>query len=425
VVGVLPTGGGKTVIFTWMGKAIIERQKSVWFLAHRQELCEQISGKLLEFGVPHGLIMAGMPMTRASAQVGMIGTVKNRLGHLPPPDLLVVDECHHTPAASYAGILAAMPPTTKIVGFTATPERLDGTGLSKFYDDLVCGPSTAELIELGYLAEPIVYAPKLVDTSELHSLGGDFKKDEAAELLDKPAITGDAIEHYKRLAGGTSAVAFCVTVDHAIHVANKFSAAGIPAAHVDGSMGREVRKSILDRFRSGEILVLTSADLISEGFDLPRITTAILLRPTKSLGLYLQQVGRSLRVDAAKSNAIILDHVQNCYMHGLPTADREWSLEGRTKKRKGASIGIKTCSVCFIVYQGKVCPQCKVAEPSQGRQIEEKAGELVQIADIKLAAKKEVGRARSLDALRAIEKQRNYKSGWADHVYAARQAKRA
>lgn len=379
-----PTGSGKTVMFSAMGRGAIERGKRVWFLAHRQELIDQISEKLFEFDVPHGFIKAGVNTTASQAQVGMIRTTKNRLHKLEFPDLLVIDECHHTPAAEYAAILAAMPKATKIVGFTATPERLDGKGLGGHYSSLVCGPSTADLISSGYLVPPTVYAPQLVDVSALHTLGGDFRKDESERLLDKPTITGDAIEHYKRLAGRTSAVVFCTSVAHAIHVAADFRNAGITAGHVDGGMASAERAAVLEHFRTGKVAVLTSADLISEGFDLPRIATAILLRPTRSLGLYLQQVGRALRVEEGKVSAIILDHVGNTMRHGLPDMHRVWSLEGSKRRSRSADpddLQIKTCSVCFLVFSGRMCPQCKVAELSTGRQIDEREGELVEVSE--------------------------------------------
>lgn len=458
VCAVLPTGGGKTVIFSSMGAGVVARGKTAWFLAHREELVEQMSEKLLMFDVPHGFIRSNIRLCNSAAKVGMIQTARNRLDKLEPPDLLVIDEAHHTPARAYAELVAAMPPTTSIVGFTATPQRLDGKGLGYFYSSLVSGPSTAELISLGFLVPPRVHAPELVDTSKLHIKMGDFNRAEAAELIDKPSITGDAVEHYKRFAMGTAAVAFCVSIDHAVHVANKFNKAGIPSISVDGSLAKEERKRRLDAFRDDKIKVLTSCDLISEGFDLPKIETAILLRPTNSLGLYLQQVGRALRPAPGKEHAVVLDHVQNWVRHGLPAAEREWKLDGmrsRKKKTDPDNMVIHTCPDCFHVYEGNRCPLCPKKERGEengGREIEERDGELVEITTIQswltasevdelrtLRARDEIeafaarvgvtyetarnvliGSAKTLDDLAAAGRALGYKPNWAHHRFEAR-----
>ena len=365
VCAVLPTGGGKTVCFSQMALSFHRAGHRLCAGAHREELVDQMSAKFFDFDVPHGIIKSGLPIShQAYIQCAMIQTLAGKVHQLPPPDVLVIDECHHTPASQYQKIIDAMPTTTKIIGFTATPERLDGKGLGNVYDRLVVGPQVPELISMGYLVPATVFAPALVDTSSLHTRMGDFDKTEVAQLMDEPTITGDAVEHYKRLASGTSAVAFCVGIAHAVHVAECFNTAGIAASHIDGGMAKPQRKAILERFRSGDILVLTSADLISEGFDLPRIETAILLRPTKSLGLYLQQVGRALRVQNGKRRAVILDHVQNSLRHGLPDEHREWCLDGKTKKKKKEEeeFAVQTCNVCFRVYKGKKCPDCLVEQ---------------------------------------------------------------
>ncbi len=462
VCAVLPTGGGKTVCFSGMAAALDNDGHSAWALAHREELVDQMSSKFLSFGVRHGIVKSGMPLSPSRIQVGMIQTIKNKLNRMNPPDLLVIDECHHTPASQYAAIIAAMPPETRIVGFTATPERLDGKGLNPPYTCLVQGPAITDLIGMGFLVPPIVYAPKLIDTSELHIKYGDYLKAEAEALLDEPSITGDCIEHYNKLAPGTSAIAFCVSVSHAIHVAARFSAAGIPASHIDGGMPKAQRASVLAKFRAREILVLTSADLVSEGFDCPGIETCILLRPTKSLSLYLQQVGRALRVDEerpSKTKAIILDHVQNTLLHGLPTMHRDWSIEGAAKRSRAADpddFAIRTCSVCLIVYTGKVCPECKVEELRKDvREIEVREGELIEVRDERRwLSKEEIAEARllankyeterfarrigvsfevvrnalirtaeTLDDLKAVARALGYASAWAQHRYEGRHGK--
>ena len=389
VCAVLPTGGGKTVCFSSLAQALAQQGGTTWALAHREELVDQMSEKFTEFGVAHGLIKSGMPLQRSGTMVGMIQTACNKLSQLNPPDLLVIDECHHTPASQYEKIIKAMPPETQIIGFTATPCRLDGKGLGNFFDVLVEGPSTAELISMGYLCPPRVWRPQLVSLEGVHTKYGDYDKAELRLLLDEPTIIGDCVEHYIRIAPGTTAAYFCVDVGHAIHVAEGFRAAGIQSSHIDGSMPKPQRKDILRRFEERELLVLTSADLISEGFDCPGIETVGLLRPTKSFSLYKQQVGRSFRLFEGKLYARIIDHVRNTIIHGHPTAEVEWSLAGKPKREKDTEgeIDVKTCSVCHLSYTERACPDCKAEErptPAvERKKIKEVEGTLVEVEAVR------------------------------------------
>lgn len=457
---VLPTGGGKTVIFSSISAGAVSRGKTIWIGVHREELIEQTSSKLREFGIGHGVIQGGRPQINSQVQIVMVQSARARLQRLQMPDLLIIDECHHAPAGTYKAIMEALPPASKIIGFTATPERLDGKGLGHHFETMVEGPKVSELITMGYLVPPVVYRVESVDTSALHTRMGDFDKAEAEALMDRSAITGDIVEHYTKHANGLAAVAFCVSVAHAEHLAEAFCAAGIPAISVDGSLPKDVRKNRLNAFRDGTIKVVTNCDLISEGFDLPRLECCILARPTKSLAMYLQQVGRALRTDEArgKSRAIILDHVGNSHRLGLPAKDRIWSLEGRSPRKKKEEeeeneLNVKTCENCFKSYVEKICPYCGfVPEKGPGREIAQVDGELVEVKEsrkyvsqaeyqllttatdlemlmlfcgqigIEFMVGKNVltQRASSLHELERLEKVLEYKSGWAHHKYRAR-----
>lgn len=387
VCGVLPTGGGKTLIASLLAAAIVSAGSTVWGMAHRYELVEQISGAFTEAEVSHGLIMPGMPLHREGSQVGTIQTIKNKLHLVEPPDYLFIDECHHTPASQYVAIINAMPAKTRVLGLTATPCRLDGRGLSDYYTKMILGPSIADLISLGYLVQPKVHAPQLVNTDGIPIKYGDYNQAILAELMSDPIIIGDCVEYYKELAYGTSAAVFCAGIANARKTADVFNRAGIPAMYIAGDMSKFERASILRKFKEKEILILCSSDLISEGFDCPGIETVIFLRPTKSLSLYLQMIGRGLRPMPGKAFAIIIDHVGNRYRHGSPTAHRSWSLEGvppSSREKDEDAINVKTCSVCFLVYEGKTCPDCAVEELSgrQKREIKVKAGKLVEIEEV-------------------------------------------
>src|SRR5690606_6245781 len=215
-------------------------------------------------------------------------TIVRRLSDLPPPSLIVFDECHHIGAASWESIFDAFP-EAKVLGLTATPWRLDGQGLGRWFSHMVSGPTVTDLIENGSLSPYRLFAPAIPDLSDVKTAAGDYQRGALAKAMDKPAIVGDAIGHYKRLCPGKRAVVFAAGVENSKHIVAQFLAAGIPAEHVDGSMGDVERDGAVDRFRRGETLILSNADLFGEGFDVPAIEAAILLRPTKSLSLYLQQ----------------------------------------------------------------------------------------------------------------------------------------
>ena len=425
---VSPTGSGKTVLFSYITSQVLKRGSRVIIVAHRREILDQISATLKRVGVPHGFIQAGKSASTQPAMVASIQTLARRLDTIPAPDLVIIDEAHHSVSKSYVQMFAAWP-TAKFIGVTATPERLDGKGLGAMFDRMVMGPSVQWLIDNGFLAQPVYYAPReAVDLSQVHTVAGDFDRSEAEEIVDTPRITGDAVTHYVRFCNRQRAVAFCISVAHAQHVADIFNSCGIPAASIDGTLDPEVRKQRVEDLTAGKILVLTSCELISEGFDLPAVNAAILLRPTHSLSMHLQQVGRALRPYPGKTNAIILDHVGNCLRHGLAEQERDWDLGGREKRLKKSSlVETKQCSKCFAIFAGTVCPQCGSQREIAVREIEEVDGELqrLSIEDIskKREERREEGKCKTLDDFRALAKLRGYKLGWAFFRWQARQRK--
>lgn len=380
-----PTGGGKTLIFSYIAENAASKGKSAFILVHRKELLKQASEKLSQLDVPHGLIAPGHTMTGDPVQIASVYTLARRLDQVREPDLIIVDEAHHSGAGTWELILKRWP-NVSILGVTATPIRMDGKGLGVkcggFYDTLIEGPSVRWLIDNRFLSEIIYYAPDLgVDLSGIHTVMGDFDKKEVNHRLDKPVITGCAIDHYKRICPGVPAIAFCASVKHAEHVAEQFNQAGISAASIDGTLDDKIRTQRILDLAEGRINALASCDIISEGTDIPVVGAAILLRPTKSTGLHLQQVGRALRVYPGKQNAIILDHVGNCRRHGLPDDVRSWSLNGYKQKKKGAAeqeLRIKICSVCFAAYRNgiKACPQCGHIQTCEEREIKQVGGTL-------------------------------------------------
>lgn len=430
---VLPTGGGKTAVFSYIAENAVARKRRVGILVHRHELLMQASRSLTKLGVQHGLISPKFTPSKDLVQVASVQTLARRLENTTALDLIIVDECHHSVSPTYKKILSANP-KAHVLGVTATPCRTNGAGLDEIFDDLILGPSVAELIRLGYLVKPTVYAPPIgIDLEGVKKQMGDYDKRELGKRVDQSKITGDCVDHYLRLCAGEPTIVFCVSVGHAEHVASAFRDRGVRALRVDGAMGDHARRGAIDGLGSGEISVLTSADLIGEGVDIPRVSVAILLRPTQSLGLYLQQVGRALRPYPGKSRALILDHVGNVMRHGFPDEDREWTLEGTKRRRKtgdGPSVKITQCEKCYFVYETgpERCPACGNAAAGKPRKILEEEGELAELDRAKLEAarnrKREEGAAKTYEDLLSIERARGYKSGWARHRFNARGARR-
>jgi DNA repair protein RadD len=416
----LPTGGGKTVTASTIVHGAAQKRNVVWWLAHRRELISQASQTFYSLGIPHGTVQGGhVSNPGALVQVGSIQSVTTRADQMPEPSLIVFDECHHMGAAQYDAIFHRFP-KARILGLTATPWRLDGQGLGRWFDEMVQGPSVAELIEAGSLSPYRLFAPAIPDLSGVTTQAGDYHRSALAAAMAKPQIVGDAIGHYTRLCAGKRAVAFAAGVENSKQIAAQFCAAGIPAEHVDGSMHADARDAAVDRFRRGETLVLSNDSLFGEGFDVPAIEAAILLRPTKSLSLHLQQVGRALRPQPGKT-AIILDHAGNSLIHGLPDDDREWSLEDREKRSKKApsEFPVRQCEECFFVYRpAPKCPQCGHVVPVKLREIEQVEGVLEEVRRVEADKAKrerwaEERECRTLDDWQTLARKRGHKSGWA------------
>ena len=436
---VLPTGGGKTTIFSSVAHSAERRSKRVLILAHRVELVDQIVESLKDFDVRPDVIAAGYNRSRnfdrASNRhiaVASVQTMIRRTKDYPSPTLVICDEAHHcVGGTSWSEIMRAYP-EAKRLGVTATPIRLDGRGLASHFDHLIVGPSVRELMDLGYLSRARIFAPPTVDTSGLHKRAGDFKQEEAEQLMDVPSITGDALSHYRQHADGLQALAFCTSVQHAHNVAEQFRRDGIPALALDGETDKDLRRMAVADFRAGSIKVLASCDLFSEGFDVPGTVVGIMLRPTASETLFRQQIGRCLRIAPGKTHAIILDHVGNTQRFGLPDEPREWSLaEDSGRKKKKPAPSVRVCEKCFAASPARVltCAECgNVFEVKARQEIMTKDGKLVELTAEMVQKKQErqaQGMSKGLMDLIAFGKRKGYSEGWAMHVWQAREAKKA
>ena len=396
---------------------------------HRRELIHQASRKLSDAGVTHGVIASGMDPSPGPIQVASVQTLIRRLHTVPePPDLIIIDEAHHAAAGSSQAIINYWPGVLRI-GVTATPCRLDGKGLGNVFDALIEGPSVQMLTSAGYLSPARIYAPPMVaDLSGIRKRAGDYAIDQAADAMTRPTVTGDAIKHYRKLGGDQQGIAFCCNVNHAVSVRDLFETAGISSELLLGNTSD--RDAVVARFASGQTRILVTVDVVSEGFDIPAAGCAILLRPTQSLGLYLQQVGRVLRPAPGKDAAVILDHVGNVTRHGFPDDHRQWTLEHGAPRASGpAAPSVRTCPQCFAAFKpAPICPVCGHEQPApKQRPMQQIDGELRELKRVEVQIRRsEQGRAQSLQQLIALGQARGMRNpvAWAHHVLRARGQRR-
>jgi superfamily II DNA or RNA helicase len=407
ICAVLGCGAGKSIIQGMIAKSATDKHNQVLFLVHRKELCKQIENTFTECGVDFDY-----------CQIGMVQTITRRLSKTKDPVIIITDECHHSASASYTRIYDYFKQATRL-GFTATPIRMNEGGLGKVYDSLVEGVSTKWLIENNYLSPYKYYSVKLADTLGLHVKRGDFDSKELAALMEQKYIYGDTIKNYVNLANGKKTIIYCTSIKSSIATVEEFQAAGIKAAHIDGTTPDKERKQIIQDFRNGKITVLSNVDLFGEGFDVPDCECVILLRPTKSLALFIQQSMRSMRYKPNKT-AIIIDHVGNVFEHGLPDDTREWTLTAKKKKTQSA-IHVKQCPVCYACMStgAKICPECKYVFPKQEiaerKKIDTELGKIDRKTIIAAKPFNYYKKIKTFDGMREFQQAKGYKFGFVLH----------
>jgi superfamily II DNA or RNA helicase len=357
----------------------------------------------------------------------MVQTAVRRLKKIKKPSIIITDENHHCLANSYIKIYEYFK-DSYLLGFTATPIRLNGDGLGNIYNHMVLGPEIKWLIENKFLSPYKLFSVKLADTTNLHTRQGDFKKDEVNLLMEKNIIYGETIKNYLKLAKDKKTIVYCSSIESSIETSKEFNVNNIPAKHLDGSTPKLERKNAINDFRENKIKVLCNVDLFGEGFDVPDCECVILLRPTKSLSLYIQQSMRSMRYKENKL-AIIIDHVGNCFEHGLPDDIRNWTLKGKIKKNNEEKI--RECPECFAVIEPKIklCPYCGYSFQSEIDEIQEKQKKQLIEMELKEITKKDIWKSKSFhfinklntlkDILSFVEL-KNYKPGVIYHQVTTR-----
>ena len=434
VLGVAATGFGKTITSAWIARSAYEKNKRVWFCVHRRLLLRQTSLEFERLGIPHGTVRAGEPTPDHPVLVCSIETLRRRLETMTAPDLLIVDECHLSLSSTHKQVVDwCKRRGSRVLGNSGSPMRLDGRPLGDLFDALVEAPSMRWLMDNGRLSDYRMFGPATpIDTDRLHRRMGDFIPAEIDAMMRQPCIVGDAIAHYRKFALGKRAIAYCASIDYSKWLAERFSEAGIPACHIDSSTREDDRIAIVEALADGDILVLCNVEIATTGFDLSAqigrdcpLECGIYLRPTASLALALQMWGRVLRKKPAP--AILLDHANLHFQHGMPDDPRLWSLLGRETETRGKPVlSTRQCPACFAVHRmSDSCPFCGHRYEITGRELQEYDGDLVEIerARERIARRRERGRAQTLEDLIALGKQRGYKPGWAQHVFAARGAR--
>lgn len=363
-------------------------------------------------------------------------TEYRRLGQNPAPRLLIVDEGHLSRSSTWKKVIEYY--NTYTVSFTATPCRLDGKPLGDIYETMIESVSTRWLIDNKRLSPYEYYAPTLIDASNLRVVGGDYAVNDLERLMDNRAIYGNVIESYRKYALGERCICYCVSVKHATETAQTFNDAGIRAECLSAKTPAKEREAIMRAFRDGDVTILCNCTLLSEGISIDEVTCCMLLRPTDSVALGVQQMMRCMRYMSDKV-ATIVDCVGNYTRIGLPDEKREWSLGEPLKRRsrcdENGDFYIRCCPECYLTFKtAPVCPYCGAEYPLHPREItahEEielqkiTAEEMARINQEKKAARIEQGRAQSFEELVRLGRQRGYKNPafWAAKIMRGRKSR--
>lgn len=444
-----PTGSGKSRMGAWMTASSLNKGGSVWFDVPMKELRKQISNTFTELDIPHSFIASGQPYNGLSkCFVTTTATVANALDRVKPPTILILDEAHQGGAARNRLIDWALEHGVYIIHLTATPERLDGKAIRA--DVMVKGQSIRWLIDNKRLSDYRLFAPSQPDLSALRmAANGEYNQNDVAGFMESQAVLiGDAVKHYKQFAMGRRHISYCASIKHSHMVCQAFKDAGIPSAHIDGTMNDADRLRIIKAYARRELLHISNADLLLYGFDLAAasgdknatVESISDLKPTMSKAMQWQKNGRALRYKPEA--ALIFDHAGNSFnadgsiKHGLPCRDVDWNWQGKERKKGQAAektIAVRQCPIseggCGFVHRpSPACPSCGRVYPVAGRVLREEEGELLEISvreftDVKKEERKLQGRAQTLEELKNLEKLKGYKPGWALKVYNGRKGR--
>lgn len=423
---VLPTGAGKTTVAAALMQREIAAEGAALFLAPRRELVQQAARRLRDAGIEAGTLLAGaehLAAPDARAQVASIDTLLARSRHgrsveLPSFTLVLIDEAHLAITERRTALLLQWPHARRL-GLTATPIRKDGRALGALFDRLIEPVTVAELQATGYLAPARYWAPSAPDLERVRITAGDYNGKDLEAAVNRADLVGDVVAHWLRLASDRSTVVFAASIPHSLALCEQFQRSGVAAEHVDANTPVAERDAILERFKRGSTKVLTNCLLASYGFDFPSLSAVVLARPTRSLMLYLQTVGRGLRAAQGKRDCVVLDHAGCVSLHGFAEDPRVWSLDGRGLGAESKRTAVRrdptdaktlTCPECFAIFQRAiVCPECGYRFRPAPRDLRALDVNLVEVGKHDADA---TNRERFYRELRGIAVERRYSPKW-------------
>lgn len=420
-----PTGAGKTTIASAMKIGAMAKGKRAYFIVDSLELVDQAVERFEADGLEVGVIQGKHEMTNymKPIQVCTIQTLRSRWDRIASafrPDLIVIDECHVLHKDHIRIIEECIREQIPVIGLSATPLR---KGMGKVFDRLVVTATQRTLMDDGYLVRALCYAPDVPDLAGVKSSGGDWADDALAEVMGDAKLVGNVVSTWQRLAEGRQTIVFGCNVAHSRELARQFTVAGVRAAHVDGYTDLAERIQIIEAFRAGRITVICNVAVLTKGFDAPETSCVVLARPTKSLMMHYQMMGRGLRIADGKTNCLIIDHAGNCLRNGLPEDDLPAELDdgkGENPDRKKTKDEKKEredrpCTKCGFVFSTSRCPACGF-QPLPHEDVEWVAGKLVPLTESKKPKKLSTHQRQDIYAqLLGYARATGKKDGWAYH----------
>lgn len=418
----IATGGGKTVVFSYLAKAILDKKATarVAILTHRTELLTQAGGTLAKFGISWSSIDPKSKQNHhARCYVGKVLTFINRVKkypHLLDLDVVIIDEAHR---GEFKALLPLLKPTTRVIGVTATPiSSSKKDPLKNYYQEIVVPVSISDLIEQGYLMPAETYAAK-TDLSALRiDNKGEYTVESQMETFAKREVYDGVVNKYLELARGKKAACYNVNIEHSVEVCKRFLEAGITAEHVDGTTPDALRDAIFERLRSGETKVLCNVDVATAGLDVPSLEVCIVNCATSSVTKWLQMAGRSARPcpEIGKQKHIIIDMGNNWKHLGLWEDERDWveifhNPAKKKKKKNEAPSPVKSCPECdaIVPISARLCPHCEYVWPPA-----ERAPNIVEEVEFGLVSNlrpKDWKNLRIEDLIK-VQMVKEYKVGW-------------
>lgn len=435
---VAPCGAGKTVIMSKLIKNSMDKKCKILFLVHRKELINQAYNTFAKNGLKMKIIRKKEKIDYTDKLIlSTIQTINSRLhsktNHeeveyfLSTVNLVLIDECHHAKSTSYNNVISLMSKNTFILGFTATPARLDGRSLGDIFQKIEEITTVDELIKNKYLSDFDYYLPpQQVDLKNIKVKFADYDREQLSIEMNKKYVISDIVNQYTKLAKGKRTIIYAVDVKNSISIIEAFNKSGYKSSHIDANTPEKIREQLVNDFKTGKIDILSNVDLFSEGFDVPSCDCVILCRPTMSLVLHIQQSMRCMRIDNNNVNkrAIIIDCAGNAYRFGLPTQKNEWSLTESIKKNKknkdddDIDVKIRTCKECYAVFpiSNNKCPICGAdyTADNNKHKLEKVNAELQKVKELELKNSKieDKKNIHNMDDLKKYAEKYNYKKGW-------------